>query len=241
MLLSPQLRNFCDSWRRKAAAYALGDLGDAFDRFFTSYVVFNRLYVEATHRLARRDAVRLGYAFPDSRAARDYVTQYCSAAVLTRSWEGNAATAEAIHQIAAYLREHRFALKLDPVTGQRRPDEDRALVAGLESRGKGQRAKGVLEALYAIRCNMFHGQKGFEVAQLALLRPAIVLLESTVEILYGALEQDVSFLIHRGTKTRSGELRGWCLRGLYFGAVLWIVVVTLVAQWVPSIELRLAA
>jgi hypothetical protein len=36
MALSPQLRNFCDSWRRKAAAYALAD---AFDRFFTSYVV----------------------------------------------------------------------------------------------------------------------------------------------------------------------------------------------------------
>lgn len=50
MPLSPQLRNFCDSWRRKAAAYAVDDLGDAFDRFFTSYVVFNRLYVEATHR-----------------------------------------------------------------------------------------------------------------------------------------------------------------------------------------------
>ena len=59
MALSPQLRNFCDSWRGKAAAYSLDDLGDAFDRFFTSYVVFNRLYVEATHRLARRGAVRL--------------------------------------------------------------------------------------------------------------------------------------------------------------------------------------
>lgn len=190
MALSPQLRNFCDSWRRKAAAYASDDLSDAFDRFFTSYVVFNRLYVEATHRLARRGAVRLGDAFPDSRAARDYVIQYCSAAVLTRAWEDNAATAEAIRRIAEHLRDRRFALKLDPVTGQRRPDKDRMLAAALESRGRGQRAKGVLEALYAIRCNMFHGQKGFEVAQLALLRPAIVLLESTVEILCGALEQD---------------------------------------------------
>ena len=189
MALSPQLRNFCDSWRRKAAAYGLDDVGDAFDRFFTSYVVFNRLYVEATHRLARRDAVRLGDAFPDSRAARDYVIQYCRAAVLTRSWESNAATAEAIHQIAEHLRERRFALKLDPVTGQRRPDKDRALAAALESRGKGQRAKGVLEVLYAIRCNMFHGQKAFDVAQLALLRPAIPLLEGTIETLLGELER----------------------------------------------------
>ena len=189
MPLSHQLRNFCDSWRGKAAAYSLDDHGDAFDRFFTSYVVFNRLYAEATHRLARRGAVRLGDSFPDSRAARDYVIQYCNAAVLTQAWERNPATAEAIHRIAEHLRERRFALKLDPVTGQRRPDKDRVLAAALESRGRGQRAKGVLEALYAIRCNMFHGQKDFDVAQLALLRPAILLLEGTIETLSGELER----------------------------------------------------
>ena len=57
MALSLELRNFCESWREKSAAYSLDDLGGAFDRFFTSYVVFNRLYVETTHRLARRGAV----------------------------------------------------------------------------------------------------------------------------------------------------------------------------------------
>ena len=189
MALSPQLREFCDNWRGKARAYAVDDLGGAFDRFFTSYVVFNRLYVEATYRLASRSAVRLREAFPDSRAAQDYVIQYCGAAVLTASWEGNASTAAAIHQIAEHLRERRFALKLDPVTGQRRHHKDIALAAALESRGHGQRAKAVLEALYAIRCNMFHGRKGFEVGQLALLRPAIALLESTIEVLYASLER----------------------------------------------------
>ena len=111
------------------------------------------------------------------------------AALLTRSWEGDPATAEAIRLIAEHLRERRFALKLDPVTGRRRPDKDRVLAAALESRGRGQRAKGVLETLYAIRCNMFHGQKGFDVAQLALLRPAISLLEGTIETLSGELER----------------------------------------------------
>jgi hypothetical protein len=37
---------------------------------------------------------------------------------------------------------------------------------------------------------MFHGQKGFELRQLALLRPAIVLLESTTDVLQQALVQD---------------------------------------------------
>lgn len=190
MPLSDQLRTFADNWRGKTQAYAVDDLGGAFDRFFTSYVVFNRLYTEATYRLARRGRLNLRELFPDSRAAQDYVIQFCGAETLTRTWEGNENTAAAIHQIAEHLHNERFALKLNPMTGDRQPEKDHALAAALESRSRNQRAKSVLEALYAIRCNMFHGQKGFEIAQLALLRPAIVLLESTVEILYGALERD---------------------------------------------------
>jgi len=190
MPLSHQLRIFPDNWRGKAHAYAVDDLAGAFDRFFTSYVVFNRLYAEATYRLARHGRLNLREPFPDSRAAQDYVIQFCGAGILTRAWEGSADSAAAINQIAEHLIDHRFALKLNPMTGDRQPAKDHTLAAALRSRSRNQRAKGVLEALNAIRCNMFHGQKGFEVAQLALLRPAVVLLESTVEILYGALEPD---------------------------------------------------
>jgi hypothetical protein len=88
------------------------------------------------------------------------------------------------------LREGRFSLKLDPVTGDRRPAKDRQLLTALESRSRNQKAKAVLETLYSIRCNMFHGQKDFQLHQLALLRPAILLLESTTDVLHQALEQD---------------------------------------------------
>jgi hypothetical protein len=189
MALPHQLRIFCDNWRAKARAYAVDDLGGAFDRFFTSYVVFNRLYAEATYRLARRGHLNLREPFPDSRAAQDYVIQFCGAEMLTRTWEGNGETSAAIDQIQDHLINHRFALKLNPMNGDRQPDKDDALAAALRSRSRNQRAKGVLEALYAVRCNMFHGQKGFELAQLALLRPAIALLEGTVETLYRELER----------------------------------------------------
>ena len=42
--------------------------------------------------------------------------------------------------------------------------------------------------LYAIGCNMFHGHKGFEPIQLELLKPAILLLKSTINVLYRALD-----------------------------------------------------
>ena len=190
MALAEGLRSFCDGWKAKARDYSVEEIREAFDRFFTSYVVFNRLYAEATYRLARRGQVKLRERFPDSHAAQEYVLQYCGAAFLTRAWEADDDSRTALRRIAQHLRERRFALKLDPVTGARRPEEDANLLAALESRGRNRRAKAVLEALYAIRCNMFHGQKGFQPIQLDLLQPAITVLEKTADTLYRALEQN---------------------------------------------------
>src|ERR1700692_4274900 len=155
MPLTEGLRSFCDGWRAKAGAYSVEEVRGAFDCFFTSYVVFNRLYAEATYRLARRGHVRLRERFPDSQASQDYVVQFCTAATLTRAWEGAANTTAALREIADHLRARRFALKLDPVTADPRPARDHELLTGLESRSRNRRAKAVLEALNAIRCNMF--------------------------------------------------------------------------------------
>jgi hypothetical protein len=190
MALAEGLRSFCDGWKAKARDYSVEEIRGAFDRFFTSYVVFNRLYAEATYRLARRGQVKLRERFPDSQAAQEYVLQYCGAVLLIDAWEADERSRTALHRIAEHLRERRFALKLHPVTGERRPEEDANLLAALESRGSNRRAKAVLEALYAIRCNMFHGQKGFQPIQLELLQPAIAVLETTAEALYRALEQN---------------------------------------------------
>jgi len=190
MALTDCLRDFCDAWRAKARDYPVGEIRGAFDRFFTSYVVFNRLYSEATYRLALRGQVKLRERFPDSQAAQEYVLQYCGAQHLIDAWERDEATRTALHRITDHLRERRFALRLNPVTGARRPDEDRKLLEALESRGKNRRAKAVLEALYSIRCNMFHGQKGYQLAQLELVQPAIVVLEKTADALYQVLERN---------------------------------------------------
>lgn len=190
MALSAELRTFCHNWRTKADAYSSEDVGGAFDRFFTLYVAFNRLYAEATFRLARRGQFRLRDRFPDSNGAQEYVVQFCGAEALTRAWEGDPDTITALHQIADHLRQGRFNLKLDMMTGAQRPAADRELLARLDSRSRNRRAQAALEVLYAIRCNMFHGHKGFEPIQLELLRPAILLLESTINVLYQALDQE---------------------------------------------------
>src|SRR5690242_11753558 len=121
MAISDELANFCANWSRKAEGYSIDEVAGAFDRFFTLYVVFNRLYAEATFRLARSHNIRLGNRFPDARAATDYVIQLCGAEALTAAWEGDAPTFAAYRQLAQHLRDHNFALKLDLVTGERMP------------------------------------------------------------------------------------------------------------------------
>src|ERR1700722_503808 len=149
MALSTELATFCDQWRVKAEAYSSENVNDAFDRFFTLYVAFNRLYAEATFRLARRGQVHLRNRFPDSKGAQDYVLQFCGAEALPRAWEGDPTSNDALHQIAHHLRERRFALKLDMITGDWNQEADRELLAALESRSRSRRGRAVLEALYA--------------------------------------------------------------------------------------------
>ena len=189
MALSLELDQFCRSWQTKASACG-DDLHGCFDKFFTLYVVFNRLYAEATFRLARHGCVNLRDRFPDAQGAQDYLLQYCGATRLTTAWQSDPIKANALTEIAAHLREGRFALKLDMITGAPRPDADRELLAAMESRGRNRRAKAYLEALYAIRCNMFHGHKGFAPIQIKLLRPALVLLEGTIGVLRQTLIED---------------------------------------------------
>jgi hypothetical protein len=215
MALSPELAEFCHNWRAKADTCSGDNLRGAFDRFFTLWVVFNRLYAEATFRLARRGRVKERRdRFPDSLAATDYVLQYLGAKALTHAWESDRNTSAALREIADHLRESRFALNLDangnssglpsPPSvhppgrfalhldwkGNPLPDADRELLASLGSCNRCDRGKAGLKALYQIRCNMFHGHKGFEPVQLELLRPAILLLESTIEALHRALDTD---------------------------------------------------
>lgn len=189
MAMSPELRDFCGNWRQKATDYG-HDVRGAFDRFFTLYVVFNRLYAEATFRLARKGQAKLQKRFPDSQASQEYVVQFVTARRLTDAWTGSPEVSTAIAEIADHLRQHQFFLKLDLVTGEQRPNEDADLLVRLESKGRNKRAQAGLEVLYVIRCNMFHGHKGFRPVQLDLLRPALVLLEATIEVLQHALEEN---------------------------------------------------
>src|SRR5262249_16400670 len=174
-MLSAEFIDFYHSWQSKAAAYSDEDLRSAFDKLFTLFVVYNRLYAAATLELAHRPesgVVLRGPSFPDGKAARQYVALYLTPESLIDAIEADVHCVDAIKEIIAFLEHGRFFIKLHRVHGTRQPSEDRTLLLQFRSDSKEERAKAILEFVYSVRCNLFHGQKSFEVIQLDVIGPA---------------------------------------------------------------------
>ena len=192
MAHSPEFSEFYSRWKEKARVYQ-SDLQGSFDRFFTLYVLFNRLYTEATFRLGQRGNVKImnWNRFPDAEAAQEYVVQYVGAATLITGLSGDSERS-ALDSIRNQVCSGPFWVKLDMLTGSPQPNLDRELCQRLNDSNSNTQAVAVLETLYAIRCNMFHGRKGFHSVQQQLLDPLNIILERIIDILYEKLKGDGS-------------------------------------------------
>lgn len=177
----------------KARQHNQPTLNDSFDKFFTLYVVLNHLYAEATYRLARQGCVRLDNktTFPDATAAQEYLVQYVGGAgAVIRRLNDSPTVAAALESLKSQVCNGTFAFKLHMVTGEPQPNEDADLCYRLTSSNLNAQACALLETLYVLRCNMFHGRKGFKTIQQQLLIPANIILERIVEILYLQLDAE---------------------------------------------------
>lgn len=76
--------NFYDRWSEKANSISLyeNDIGSYFDKFITLYIIFNRLYAEATYSLYDQNPddsdfedIDITKSFPDSKGANKVSAQ----------------------------------------------------------------------------------------------------------------------------------------------------------------------
>jgi len=194
MSLSPEFCDFYRRWLNKANNYNTNDLSSCFDYYFSLFVIFNRLYAEATFLLARNGQINISRrtSFPDGAAAKNYVLQYMSSTYFLDSIEATQDAVDGLEAVKELIRNNRFYIKLNMVTGDRQLEKDEQLLKDLESRSKNKRASAILDLLYSVRCNMFHGHKGFNEVQVDLLQPLCCLLKRTIEILYEKLNKDNS-------------------------------------------------
>lgn len=197
-MLSVEFKDFYRSWNRKAQKYGDQDLRQCFDKFFTLFVIYNRLYAQATFFLVRRGIVRLERrrllgrinTFPDSRAAKDYIRTYLGNRNLIDQLERDIQSNEAIRTICRLIEDEEFYIKLDVMSGNRLREEDLRLLNSLRSPNEAVKARAILDFLYSIRCNMFHGHKGFNEIQVEILRPAIIILQKIIRLLWEKLSGD---------------------------------------------------
>ena len=78
MPLSNEMVDFYKAWLAKAESYSGEELNDYYNKAFTLFTLYNRLYVEATFTLVREGKITLSdnRPFPDSRGAKQYAPQF---------------------------------------------------------------------------------------------------------------------------------------------------------------------
>lgn len=173
------IERFCERWIDKASRYQSNELEDLFDRFFTLYVAYNRLY-SAAAELYRNSVgeVVARSLHGDRKEATFVMAKLIGEATFSKFIEDNPALSSACRDISDLLDGHRFYLHSKRGTAERDLVRDERLSRGLSHCS----LLAVLECLYQIRCNIFHGHKEFAPRQAELLIPAIALLEGVVAL-----------------------------------------------------------
>jgi hypothetical protein len=202
-MISMELQNFYERWLLKAEEYQNDNLQDCFDRFFTLFVAYNRLYAELALSCVKRGVWRWNY-ISDGLAAKSNVQTYLGNRNTLRSLEDDCACTTAISSVIDLLERRVFTIKLDGLYGarrffasksnrfsrERRVEADSILLEGLKSVRADQKVHAVLDLIYSIRCNMFHGQKGYNDVQIQILVPVTILLKKIMGLLYEKMSQD---------------------------------------------------
>jgi len=183
--MDPYLERFVNQWLEKADRYSGDELFSVFDKFFTLYVVFNKLYAAAYHfsnsQMASQGKVRKLYG--DRRAATAGVVQFLTPDTMNARFISNKEAQNAIQELSAIIRLQEFHFSLDAASGMWKSEQDVKLADDLNSNDVDKRINAIVTILYHVRCNLFHGRKQFVEEQKRILRPSNVLLRELIILL----------------------------------------------------------
>lgn len=190
MPLSQDCRDFVDRWMRKANDAPVNDLGDYFDKFITLFIVFNRLYAEATFELWRNQQYEPDNDeyLKDVTAATSNLTKFLGAAYIVHELESDTSSSEAMASLKKVIRRKNFYVLLRGPFAEGNRDRDENLLSRLNSTKKDEKAVAILEFIYAVRCNTLHGSKEYDRTQQDVLAPCIVLVSHLIKLLRAKLD-----------------------------------------------------
>lgn len=191
-MIKQEIKIFCENWIEKANEYDNDNLQNVFDKFFTLFVVYNRLYVEATFRMSNRGEINIRNrnTFPDPQAAKNYVIQYLTSNSINNAFNANDNCLQAIERLKEIIRNQEFNIKLNMVTGIPEREKDLELLAKIESNHTDKKIKAIADFIYSIRCNVFHAQKEYIQNQINVLNPVNTILYELIDLLFKKLESE---------------------------------------------------
>lgn len=170
-----QLNEFYQRWNTKSESYDSEELSTVFDKFFTLFVIFNRMYNVVLAILcdeAELETLRANGKI-DKRRKVPYENQvaiFCVAHYLREiSDEVVAELNDEINSFKSIIEEKRF--NIDLYYGNPQPKKDKKILEDLRSDNSIQILEGVLKILYNVRCNIFHAEKGYNPDQRIILNP----------------------------------------------------------------------
>lgn len=191
MALHPHLNDFYNEWLTKADNYDGQQLSDYFNKAFSLFTLYNKLYAEATFELARRNVITLSNTFPDRKGATEYAPKFIGYMPLYIAITDDQNCSDCLQSLIGHISEHNFYIKLSMPYGEPQIEKDNDLVKRLNSKIPSVKVTAILDLIYSVRCNMFHGNKQFDHVQVELLSPITVILRAVIITLYAALRDEL--------------------------------------------------
>lgn len=190
------LESFCTAWLQKAGRINTDSLEGVFDRFFTLWVVFNRLYEEAGRALVcrghpiyrpfiKRRGARVFAPPPDKISATKGIAAFVGKTRLMDSIYRDAEAMHGLEYIHDAIRYGMFYFHENYETGE--PDTAKDII--LVDKAIGGCVESTLSLIYQARCNLFHGQKAFTEAQRELLNGMSSILTQVIQCLLQTIEE----------------------------------------------------
>ena len=172
----PEQDQFYRRWLEKADSVAGDDVIPLIDRFITLFINYNALYNMVPLKMAMLNNQAIEVV-RDHRGATTYMTDFLTVPVIS-DYLTQERLGPVVIDLANAIETFDFHINLQDRV--RHPDTDRNLVSGLRSTRPKPKVTALLETLYQIRCNIFHGEKALAEYQAHLLRPATRLLRALV-------------------------------------------------------------
>lgn len=170
--------DFYNRWMQKAAGYNQDFAADVIDSYTSYFIVYNALY-ESGNDLLKPERKFNG----DHSKAVNVIQQFAVENLIAII-----SSPKIVKQIKILSEVIISHFKICFRNGIYSFEDDENLKKLLQSENSNEKLNSILEALYQIRCNIFHGRKDVQLYQRLLLKPCIKILKLFNEHLYSEIQ-----------------------------------------------------